>query len=121
MERRRFLEGVTAIAESVYSFHQRFDIAAIDTAEGDAAIESLRQRLALLAEETGEHARALNSADVAGAVDEAVDVAYVALGTVLCLGEAGRSASLAVARKNDAKTPSTHRRRSSTGKVLSSS
>ena len=119
MERERFLEGAAAIAESVYSFHERFGIAEIDTADADAAMEALRRRLALLSEETGEHARALNRADVDNAVEEAVDVAYVALGTLLCLGEAGRSGCLAVASKNDAKNASTHRRYRGTGKVIS--
>ena len=113
-----FLSGVSAIARSVYEFHQRFDIPAVEPDKPVETLDALRQRLALLAEESGEYARALNRGDIDDAVKEAVDVAYIALGTILRLGEPGRAACIEVARKNDAKTPSSHSKRSLTGKVL---
>ena len=118
IEKESFTQGVLALADSVYSFHERFQIGCVDTTDSEGTFEALRQRLVLLSEETGEHARALNRADVEGAVQEAVDIAYIAIGTVLRLGDAGRSACLDVSRRNDAKTPSTHSKRSDTGKVL---
>ena len=118
IERDGFMEGVQAIANSVYSFHDRFDIDRIDTADPDGTLEALRQRLSLLTEEAGEHARELNRGNVEEAIDEAVDIAYIALGTVLRLGAQGRDSCLAVAQKNDAKSASTHSKRPGTGKVV---
>ena len=120
IERASFVEGIRAIAESVYSFHDRFDIPRVDTADTEATLEALRQRLAIIAEEIGEYASALNQGDVEDAASEAADVGYVALGTILRLGDLGRLACIEIARKNDAKVPSTHSERSSTGKVLRS-
>lgn len=114
-----FLEAVNKMAESVYQFHERFEIPSLDISDTDATLEALRQRLALLAEETGEHARALNRADIPDACKEAADVAYIALGTLLRLGVAGWQAANQVSGKNNLKTPETHGKRSSTGKVLS--
>ena len=118
IDRDGFMEGVQAIADSVYSFHDRFGIDLIDTADQNGTLEALRQRLSLLAEEAGEHARELNRGNVELAIDEAVDIAYIALGTVLRLGGEGRDSCLSVARKNDSKSPSTHAKRLSTGKVV---
>ena len=66
----------------------------------------------------GEHARELNRGNLEDATSEAIDVAYVALGTVLTLGYAGRDACYSIAGKNDAKTLTTHGSRGSTGKVV---
>ena len=120
VDRQRFLDGVHTMAESVYAFHERFDIPCVDPTDTDDALEALRQRLVLLSEEIGEYARALNQARLGDATLEAADVAYVALGTVLRLGDEGRKACVTVTRKNDSKTPSTHGTRRSTGKVLES-
>ncbi len=117
-DRESFIEGITAISESVYSFHDRFGIGCVDASNPDAVFGALRGRLALLAEETGEHARAVNRGEMENAVLEAVDIAYVALGTVLRLGPAGVRACHEVARKNDAKTLTTHAARLDTGKVV---
>ena len=118
IDQNSFLEGITTMAESVYSFHERFDIPSVEMSDLDGTFEALRERLLLLTEEVGENASALNRGDVAGAVDEAVDIAYIAVGTVLRLGFTGRSASLAVAEKNDAKTLATYGKREGTGKVV---
>ncbi len=116
-ERDSFVDGIRAIGESVYSFHDRFGIGSVDVSDTDEALEALKQRLVLLSEETGEHARAINRAEIDNAVQEAVDIAYIALGTILRLGPAGVQACHEVARKNDAKTLS-NTRLSDTGKVV---
>lgn len=118
IERGKFLRGIAELAESVYSFHSRFEIGCIDISDSDLALDILRQRLALLDEEVGEHARELNRGDLDKAIDEAVDIAYIALGTVLRLGLEGYDACLQVSRKNDAKSASTHGKRGGTGKVV---
>ena len=117
IEREEFAAVVAAVAESVYSFHERFEIGCVDTSDPEAALDALRWRLALLDEEVGEHARELNRGNIEKAVDEAVDIAYIALGTVLRLGRDGLAACIAVSRKNDAKSASTHGKRDETGKV----
>ena len=118
IERGDFVGAVSRLGDSVYSFHDRFGIPTLDDADRDTVFETLRRRLALLSEEVGEHARELNRGNVDDAVSEAVDIAYVALGTVLTLGDAGRDACYAISDKNDAKTLTTHGNRGSTGKVV---
>ncbi len=118
-EMQQFLDAVNKMGESVYRFHERFEIPAVNTEDTEATLEALHQRLALLAEETGEHARAMNRADIPDACKEAADVAYIALGTLLRLGAAGTDAANQVSDKNNLKTPTTHGKRSATGKVLS--
>ena len=116
-DREGFVEGIRAISESVYSFHDRFGIGSVDTSSQDEVLEAMRQRLVLLSEETGEHARAINRAEIDNAILEAVDIAYIALGTILRLGPAGVRACHEVARKNDAKTLA-NTRLTGTGKVV---
>ena len=118
MGNTEFLQGIKRIAESVDAFHDRFSINKIDTDNTEVTLELLRQRLALLAEETGEHARALNRADIPDATKEAVDILYIAVGTIHRLGTTGASACHEVATKNDSKVPSSHSAHSVTGKVL---
>lgn len=113
-----FMNAIATIAKSVDSFHDRFDIPSIDPSEVEGTLDALRQRLSLLDEETGEYARALNQGDVEDATKEAVDIAYIALGTIHRLGQHGLDACYQVASKNDAKTPSAYSKRSATGKVL---
>jgi len=116
--RQPFVDAITELAGSVYSFHERFNIGMVDVRDDEATLEALRQRLSLLIEEAGEHAHELNRGNVEAAISEVVDTAYIALGTVLRLAEPGRDACLAVARKNDAKSLTTHGARSGTGKVV---
>jgi hypothetical protein len=118
IERSEFVGAVAGLGESVYSFHERFGLPTADASDPDATLEALRRRLSLLSEEVGEHARELNRANVGAATAEAIDIAYIALGTVLTLGYAGRDACSSVATKNDAKTLTTHGSRGSTGKVV---
>ena len=118
MGNTEFLQGINRIAESVDAFHERFSINRINTDDTEVTLELLRQRLALLAEETGEHARALNRADILDATKEAVDILYIAVGTIHRLGTSGVEACYTVATKNDSKVPSSHSTHSVTGKVL---
>ena len=118
MHTKDFVSAIQTLAVSVDAFHRRFDIPQIDMSGVDATLDALRQRLSLLDEEVGEHARALNRGEIDEAVKEAVDVAYIALGTIHRLGMEGIEACHEVARKNDAKSPSAYSKRSATGKVL---
>ena len=118
IERSDFVDAVSRLGDSVYSFHERFGLPTVAHEGEDVILEALRRRLALLSEEVGEHARELNKGNVVDAVSEAVDIAYVALGTVLVLGIEGRAACYSISDKNDAKTLATHGNRGATGKVV---
>ena len=118
IERSDFVDAVSRLGDSVYSFHERFGLPTVAHEGEDVILEALRRRLALLSEEVGEHARELNKGNVGDAVSEAVDIAYVALGTVLVLGNEGRDACYSISDKNDAKTLATHGNRGATGKVV---
>ena len=118
MQSGDFVQAVQTLAVSVDAFHRRFDIPQIDMTSIESTLDVLRQRLSLLDEEVGEHARALNRGEIEDAVKEAVDVAYIALGTIHRLGSDGLDACHEVAQKNDAKSPSAYSKRSATGKVL---
>ena len=118
IERSDFVDAVSRLGDSVYSFHERFGLPTVAHEGEDVILEALRRRLALLSEEVGEHARELNKGNVQDAVSEAVDIAYVALGTVLVLGNDGRDACYSISDKNDAKTLATHGNRGATGKVV---
>ncbi len=118
MESKEFIRAIQTLAVSVDAFHRRFIIPQLDVDNVDGTLDALRQRLSLLNEEVGEHARALNRGEIDEAVTEAVDVAYIALGTIHRIGAPGLSACYEVARKNDAKSPSAYSKRSATGKVL---
>lgn len=119
-DRESFVQGIQAISESVYSFHDRFGIASVDASDRDEVLEAMKQRLVLLSEETGEHARAINRAEIEDVILEAVDIAYIALGTILRLGPTGVQACHEVARKNNAKALA-NTRLSDTGKVVKAS
>ena len=118
IDRDWFVDGILAITESVYSFHDRFEIDCVDTSDFNNTAEVMKQRLLLLSEEIGEHARAINRGDARDAILEAVDVAYIVLGTLLRLGPVGVQACYEVARKNDAKNLTTHAKHPDTGKIL---
>lgn len=113
-----FVRAIETLAASVDSFHGRFEVPPIDSTDVENTLDALRQRLSLLDEENGEYARALNRGDIDDATKEAIDVAYIALGTIHRLGKQGLDACYEVARKNNAKTPSAYSKRSTTGKVL---
>ena len=86
-------------ANSVVNFNRRFGIrAGVD----------LHKNFALLAEEVGEVARALNKNDASAAADELADVLFVTLDALYRLREPGMEAMNRVVEKNDAKTKLTH-------------
>jgi hypothetical protein len=113
-----FVRAINTLALSVDSFHERFEIPSVNPMEVEATLDALRQRLSLLDEENGEYARALNRGDIDDATKEAIDVAYIALGTIHRLGQRGLDACYEITQKNNAKTPSAYSKRSTTGKVL---
>ena len=114
MKREHFVEDVARLARSVYNFHERFNIAQMDV---DDAISTLVQRQNLMVEEIGEVSRALNRGQREQAIAESVDVAYIALGTLLVMGNEGVAAMEAVKCKNDAKTKDSYREGAS-GKII---
>ena len=118
-DRDNFPESISMLAKSVESFHERFQVDAVDFSSDSAALELLRKRLSLLSEESGEFARELNKGNLEHAIHEAVDVAYIALGTILCIGERGLDACKIVINKNDKKSKTGYSKRNSTGKVVS--
>ena len=118
--RAEFVGAMADLAGSVYDFHARFGIPNIngsDAATG-AAGARLLARLAILTEEVGEHAAELNRSDIRLAADEMGDAAFVAMGTLLELGELGTAAARRVADKNDKKTLATHVSEPGSGKVV---
>ncbi len=99
-----FIKHVTLLAESVSDFHTRFEIvpSSVDN------LENMKFRNQLLTEEVGEVAKALNHGDYEQAVAESVDVAYVALGTLLSHAPVAFVHIMEVLAKNAAKTRDTH-------------
>ena len=119
VSRDEFVAAVSRLAESVYDFHQRFDIPNINAnTSDDCAVPRLCARLAFLMEEVGEHARELNIGALDDAAAEMADVAFVAIGTLLELDALGVSASRQVANKNDKKTLQTHFIEETSGKLV---
>ncbi len=119
VSRDEFTAAVSRLAESVYDFHQRFDIPNINANTSDnCAVPRLCARLAFLMEEVGEHARELNVGALDDAAAEMADVAFVAIGTLLELDALGVSASRQVANKNDKKTLRTHFIEEASGKLV---
>lgn len=119
ISRDEFVAAVSRLAESVYDFHNRFDIPNINAnSAADCAVPRLCARLAFLMEEVGEHARELNSGALADAAAEMADVTFVAIGTLLELDALGVAASRQVANKNDKKTLQTHFIAETSGKIV---
>ena len=85
----RFTDAATQMADSVERFHRHFSIEA-----GRDGI-NYHSRLTLLMEEVGEHANAINKGHpVHEVLQEIVDIAYVALGTLELAGEDGAQAMM---------------------------
>ncbi|MEK6860818.1 MAG: nucleoside triphosphate pyrophosphohydrolase family protein [Nanoarchaeota archaeon] len=119
--KEQYLEAVNKIAESVYSFHDRFEIPQLNIyGDSDEVIlKALSSRLVLQMEELGEFSQAVSKGRWFDAVHEAADVLYVALGTVLSLGESGNAACKFVSEKNYNKT-SLNSKIGVSGKVVNS-
>ena len=119
LTRDEFLSTISRIAGSVYDFHERFSVPMVDSPSSpEESLVTLRNRLAFLMEEVGEHAKELNKGNLEDAAIELADVAFVVLGTVLTLDVSGEQACLVVARKNDSKTSETHAIEESSGKLV---
>ncbi len=119
VSREEFVAAVSRLAGSVYDFHTRFAIPNVNEKSlTDDVFSRLCTRLAFLMEETGEHARELNQAQLDRAADEMADVAFVAMGTLLELDSIGANACHDVANKNDKKTLHTHMVEPSSGKLV---
>ena len=97
------LNLITKLTESVDSFHQRFDIT------GPATRAELLSRIPIQSDEVTELNKAILEESDDHIAQEAIDVLYVALGTVLRLDSlTTEQAMLQVIAKNDAKTTDTH-------------
>ena len=108
MTKEQFVEVASRLAESVYDFHVRFDASGIHEEDEEAIMGHVRNRVPILVEEVGEHCKAVNHNNLIEAAKEAADVAYVALGTLLTLGQYGGRYGHFVVEKNNKKTPETH-------------
>ena len=114
-----FISTISRIAGSVYDFHERFSVPMVDSPSSpEESLVTLRNRLAFLMEEVGEHAKEPNKGNLEDAAIERADVAFVVRGTVLTLDVSGERACLVVARKNDDKTSETHAIEESSGKLV---
>jgi len=94
---------ITALAESVQRFHERFG-------QGDeASLDEMLDRIPIQDEEVRELEQALRGEGPVRTASEAVDVLFVAIGTVLRLDpDLAATAIDEVIVKNDAKTSDTH-------------
>ena len=86
LRKEKYVGAISELAESVFNFHDKFEVPELDRIHDsnnkELVLETLRRRLSFLMEEVGEHSRALNRIELPNAVEEIVDVAYVALGTI---------------------------------------
>ena len=109
---KKSLEALRELAESVSDFHERWGEEGFWEIGGREWLESRRR---LLSEEIDEFVDAESEYHM---IHEAVDVLFVALGTLDLLPADKTSAAMReVARKNAGKTANTHRRDPDTGKV----
>lgn len=97
-------EALIKLIESTDGLHKRFGLSEIDGTQ-----EELNNRLRIQMEEVGELAGAISYGDKDEILTEATDIAVVAIGTLLLLGNKAVSAAERVINKNDAKTDKTHR------------
>ena len=101
-----YISAVTALASSVWDFHDRFGVEQDEElADVISFVDKYQDRILIQLEELGEFTKDVNRHLISDAREEAADVAYVALGTILTLGEAGKDATYTVVEKNDAKMP----------------
>ena len=99
----RATELIASLAASVQDFHQRFGLV------GPHNGEELLNRIPIQDEEVRELLHAILHESPERVASEAVDVLYVAIGTLVCLDPKLVAAALAeVIEKNNAKTERTH-------------
>jgi len=118
MTKAEFMNAVEALAESLWGFHERFNLPPLpEDTSWRVRMDNLRRRLPILVEETGEVARHIARDEMFETLCESADVAYIALGTLLTHGRQGADAAEEVATKNNRKTYDTHFM-SSNGKLV---
>ncbi len=114
-ETTKLQRAVSRMAQSVEDLHVRFDIPDLDD-DWPTNLATLRARLSMLVEETGEHAQALNKVELSKSALEAADVLYVAIGTMLVYGDLGVRALVETYKKTHKKNPKT--RQMTAGKAV---
>ena len=106
--KKDFMNALNAIAESVYDFHDRWNL--INSSKPPH--EAIKEREELLLEEVRELAQEYNKNQKEISVKllsrEAADVLYVSVGSILALDKSGIAAMHQVAEKNNKKTFKTH-------------
>ena len=118
ISRQEFVDSVTAMANEVWDFHNRFEVGS-GQFEGETPTEIISNRKNILDEEVAELALAISENEGDESVTgETADVLFVAMGHVEAMGRAGVEGVDRITRKNAAKTNATHAIRSDTGKLL---
>lgn len=106
--KKDFIDALNAIAESVYDFHERWNL--LDSSK--PLHDAIKEREGLLLEEVRELAQEYNKNSNEKSVKllsrEAADVLYVSVGSILALGKNGTDAMHQVSEKNNDKTLKTH-------------
>lgn len=99
---------MNSIAESVYDFHQRWNLFDVSKSPFNAVAEREDLLLEEVKELIAEYSKNINEASVELLSREAADVLYVSMGSMLALHQDGAEAMLQVAKKNNNKTSKTH-------------
>ena len=119
LSKAEFAEYIGEIAQSVYDFHERFNIPEIDLSiNQEMGLNILKDRLILLNEEIGEQAWEINRSRFNKAIIESADVAFIAIGTLCSLGRLAKDAAISVKNNNDSKSIKTHHLHPSSGKLV---
>ena len=107
-EREIFIKSIQSLAESVYDFHDRWNLINYNK----PSHEVMKERKELLAEEVNELNQEIDKTDELKSIKllcrEAADVLYVSVGHLLALGKDGLEAIDQVSQKNNKKTSKTH-------------
>jgi len=103
-----FMNAMNSIAESVYDFHQRWNLFDVSKSPFNAVAEREDLLLEEVKELIAEYSKNINEASVELLSREAADVLYVSMGSMLALHQDGAEAMLQVAKKNNNKTSKTH-------------
>ncbi|MBC78925.1 MAG: hypothetical protein CL772_00580 [Chloroflexi bacterium] len=108
ISKKDFINAMNAIAESVYDFHQRWNLFDVSKSPFDAVSEREELLLEEVRELIAEYSKDKKQASVELLSREAADVLYVSIGSMLALHKDGAEAMLQVAKKNNNKTSKTH-------------
>ena len=102
-----------ALAESTVNFGDRWG-----NHDEPWTPEAMKKRVAMLREEVDELEEAVASGRKFDMIDEAVDCAYVAMGTLTMLGYDAVWSALYICQKNEAKDETTHTLDKKRGKLV---